>query len=383
MSEAVRVCLERIRQRDGEVSAWVRVEPREALGDGSLNGFPFGVKDIFDTQQLPTEYGSELFRGRQAGTDAALVRMLRERGAVMLGKTHTTAFAYFDPAPTRNPRNLAHTPGGSSSGSAAAVACGMAEFALGTQTQGSVIRPASFCGVVGFKPSHGLLSLEGVLAFAPSFDTAGLFTVSATRMRRLWGEMGFAADATPAVRLGALVPPPEVEGPMRERFLSSVARLGAAMIGGGFDWDVAAAAVRCINCFEGARTHEELFRRHGARIGRKLAELVERGLAIHQREYEQARQNLRKAAERMGESFAAYPVVLTPAALGAAPLGLSSTGDPHMNGVWTGLGVPAITVPMPTGADLPLGLQMTAARGAEALLLATACMVENELARRQ
>ncbi|MBK5292444.1 MAG: amidase [Acidobacteriia bacterium] len=380
MSEAVRLCLERIHARESDVRAWTRVEPQEPLGDGPLNGVPFGVKDIFDTQALFTEYGSLLFKGRQAERDAALVELLRRRGAVMLGKTQTTAFAYFDPAPTRNPRNLAHTPGGSSSGSAAAVADGMAEFALGTQTQGSVIRPASFCGVVGLKPTHGLLPLEGVLAFAPSFDTAGLFTASALRMRRLWQEMGFAADSTPVAGLAALVPPPEVEEPMRQTFLRTAERLGAPLRNPPFDWNLAAGAVRCINHFEGARTHEQLFRTHGVSIGRKLAELIERGLAMGQNDYEQARQDLRDAAQSMEEFFAAYPVVLTPAALGAAPPGLSSTGDPHMNGVWTGLGVPAITVPMPAGGGLPLGLQMIAPRAAEAMLLATACMVENELA---
>ncbi|MBM3775935.1 MAG: amidase, partial [Acidobacteria bacterium] len=156
------VCRARIRERDPEIRAWVEVSPQPPLGPGPLDGIPFGAKDIFETRGLATEYGSPLYAGRKGDTDAALVTDLRRRGALLLGKTQTTAFAYFDPAPTRNPRDPRHTPGGSSSGSAAAVACGMVAFALGSQTQGSVIRPAAFCGVVGFKPTFGKLSTEGV-----------------------------------------------------------------------------------------------------------------------------------------------------------------------------------------------------------------------------
>src|SRR6202165_320021 len=163
-------CLERIRIMDPSIHAWVQVLPQKPTGTGDLSEIPFGVKDIIETQGLATEYGSPVYKGRVGNADAAIVREMRGRGGILLGKTHTTAFAYRTPGPTRNPRNLEHTPGGSSSGSAAAVAAGMVPLALGTQTQGSVLRPASFCGVTGFKPSYGLLPMEGVLPLAKSLE---------------------------------------------------------------------------------------------------------------------------------------------------------------------------------------------------------------------
>src|SRR5579864_4156977 len=195
--ELLSLCLERIKARDEQLRAWVQVSPQPALGKGDLLGIPFGAKDIYETRDLATEYGSPIYAGRKGSTDAALVTDLRRRGAILLGKTQTTAFAYFDPAPTRNPHDPARTPGGSSSGSAVAVAAGMVPFALGTQTLGSILRPASFCGVVGFKPSAGSLSLDGVLPFAPSLDTAGLFTQTADDMQLLWTLMGHAKAAAP------------------------------------------------------------------------------------------------------------------------------------------------------------------------------------------
>ena len=161
-------------------------------GDGALDGIPFAAKDTFETRGLSTEFGSSIYAGRKGATDAALVTQLRRLGAILLGKTQTTVFASFDPSPTRNPHNPAHTPGGSSSGSAAAVAAGMAAFSLGSQTQGSVGRPASYCGVAGFKPTYGLLPTEGLFPFAPTLDTPGLFTQDADDMRLLWSRMGYS-----------------------------------------------------------------------------------------------------------------------------------------------------------------------------------------------
>ena len=179
-------CLKSIRTLDPSIHAWVTVDPQPATGRGPLSGVPFGAKDIIDTQKLPTQYGSPIYRGRIASDDAAIVTTLRSLGAILVGKTHTTAFAYRDPAPTRNPHSLQHTPGGSSSGSAAAVAAGMVPLGLGTQTQGSVIRPASFCGIVGFKPTYGVLSMEGILPFAESLDTLGFFTRTVDEMIEVW-----------------------------------------------------------------------------------------------------------------------------------------------------------------------------------------------------
>ena len=188
--DALKACLLRIQTLDPKIQAWVQVAPQPALGDGPLAGIPFGAKDIMETRGLSTEYGSPIYKGRLGVTDAAIVMSLRRRGAVLLGKTHTTAFAYRTPGPTRNPRNLEHTPGGSSSGSAAAVAAGMVPFALGTQTRGSILRPASYCGVTGFKPSYGLVSVDGVLPYAKSLDTVGFFTNTPADMLALWEAMG-------------------------------------------------------------------------------------------------------------------------------------------------------------------------------------------------
>jgi len=185
------LCLRRIREADGAIRAWVEVSPRRAAAGGLLSGVPFGVKDIFETRGMATEYGSPLYAGRKGERDAAVVEELSHAGAVLLGKTQTSAFASFAAAPTRNPRLAGHTPGASSAGSAAAVAARMVPFAVGSQTLGSVLRPASYCGVCGFKPSHGLVSTEGMLGFAPSLDTVGLFTETAGDMAMLWSR-GFS-----------------------------------------------------------------------------------------------------------------------------------------------------------------------------------------------
>ncbi|MBI1792490.1 MAG: amidase [Acidobacteria bacterium] len=354
-SATLHTCLRRIARHDAEVEAWVEVAPQPALGDGPLRGIPFGAKDIFETRGLSTAYGSPLYAGRKGDRDAVLVERLRRHGAILLGKTHTTAFAYFDPAPTRNPRNLAHTPGGSSSGSAAAVAAGMVPFALGTQTQGSVLRPAAYCGVVGFKPTFGLLPLDGVLPFAPTLDTAGLFTEDPPDLQALWERMGYGrAD------LEATVEPGRPTG--LDELLETVR-----------------PAARLINHYEGARTHEARWREHGAAIGAKLAALVEEGLRVPEEAYQAARAILEQSKAMAAELFERCPLIATPAAPGPAPLGLESTGDPRMNAPWTALGVPAITVPLavPPGG-LPLGLQLTAAWGRDAFLVAAAAKIHSD-----
>ncbi len=372
-------CLARIREDEPRVHAWVEVCPQAALGAGLLDGIPFGAKDIFETRDLATEYGSPLFAGRKGSCDATLIEDLRRRGAVLLGKTHTTSFAYFDPAPTRNPCNPEHTPGGSSSGSAAAVACGMALFALGTQTAGSIIRPASYCGVVGFKPTFGVLPLDGVMPFAASLDTAGLFTRDAAWMARVWRGMGF--DVVSEISLPLHVPalPPPVEPMMAAAFELSVDRLRRAgfrveSIELPFEWMALVRAVSLVQDYEGAHTLRSLWEQHGERMGAKLAELIRRGLATPEEVYIEALHSLSDAAKRMEGAG----IVLTPAAPGAAPKGLASTGSPALNSPWTGLGVPAICVPMPTDG-LPLGLQIAGERGADGALLHAAVEIERAL----
>jgi Asp-tRNA(Asn)/Glu-tRNA(Gln) amidotransferase A subunit family amidase len=382
-AQLLAICLARIAEQEPQVQAWVQVSPQSATGAGPLNGIPFGAKDIFETRGLVTAYGSPLYAGRIGSSDAALVAQLRGLGAVLLGKTQTTAFAYFDPAPTRNPHDLKHTPGGSSSGSAAAVAAGMVPFALGSQTQGSVLRPASFCGVAGFKPTRGLLPLDGVLPFAPSLDTAGLFTQTADDMQRLWGLIGFQ-EAAGSRALAVPAEIPAVDPSMQKAFYAALDSLR----GNGWAVDTInmpaqfpelLAAVRLVNNYEGARTHEQRWREHGSGIGAKLAQLVEEGLAIPSEKYASALALIATLKQEMSDLFRSHAVLATPAAPGHAPAGLASTGDPRLNSPWTALGVPAISVPMPVGDGLPLGLQLVAAAGADSFLLAVAAAVEASL----
>jgi len=247
---------------DGSIEAWVQVRPQPSLGRGALSEIPFGVKDIIETKGLATEYGSAIYKGRIGQSDAAIVRELRQRGGVLLGKTHTTAFAYRTPAPTRNPRDLAHTPGGSSSGSAAAVAAGMVPLAIGTQTGGSTLRPASFCGIVGFKVTYGLLPMDGVLPFAKSLDTLGFFTNNAVDMFIFWSMIGRDTGRSETFPFGVPDPPLDVEPAMAAAFADAVTRLRragqairpinlAGMLGQLAD------AQRVVMFYEGARFHEQ------------------------------------------------------------------------------------------------------------------------------
>jgi len=376
-------CLDRIRAMDSSIHAWVQVSPQRPTADGKLAEIPFGAKDIMETRGLSTEYGSPIYKGRIGTTDAAIVRDLRQRGAILLGKTQCTAFAYRTPAPTCNPRDLNHTPGGSSSGSAAAVAAGMVPFALGTQTRGSVLRPASFCGVTGFKPTYGLFSLEGVLPLAKSLDTLGFFTHTAADMLALWDALGHSVERAEDFALGTPEPMPSVEPAMAAAFQNALvalrkAGLSVRPLAISEMLDKLNEAVSTVEAYEASRFHEQRFKEYGPRLA-ELAELIERGLQISVERYDEARRYIAKSKTRMAEFYKATPVVLVPAATGPAPLGLSSTGDPRMNAPWTALGTPAISIPMPISSGLPLGLQLTAEPEQDARLLAAAFRVQRLL----
>jgi Asp-tRNA(Asn)/Glu-tRNA(Gln) amidotransferase A subunit family amidase len=373
-------CLDRIAEMDPSIHAWVQVAPQRPTGNGTLSDIPFAAKDIIETRGLSTEYGSPVYRGRIGTEDAAIVRELRQKGAILLGKTHTTAFAYRTPGPTRNPRNLEHTPGGSSSGSAAAVAAGMVPFALGTQTRGSVLRPASYCGVTGFKASYGVLSLEGVLPLARSLDTLGFFTHTAADMLALWDALGHPSGRAEEFALGAPEPIPELEPPMAATFRSTIATLRAAgvtirpidIVG---MLDKLAEASNTIQSYEAARFHEQRFKEHGSRLA-DLADLVRDGLKIPAARYEEARRYVAESKNKLAEMYKATPIILVPAATGPAPRGLGTTGDPRMNAPWTALGTPAISIPMPVQNALPLGLQLTADYGQDARVIRTAVRLQ-------
>jgi Asp-tRNA(Asn)/Glu-tRNA(Gln) amidotransferase A subunit family amidase len=377
-------CLERIRTMDESIHAWVQVSPRKSTGSGSLAEIPYGCKDIIETRGLATQYGSPVYKGRMGAVDAAIVQDLRGLGAILLGKTHTAAFAHRDPAPTRNPRDPAHTPGGSSSGSAAAVAAGMIPLALGTQTLGSVLRPASYCGVTGFKVTYGLVSTDGVLQNAKSLDTLGFFTHTAADMLALWQALGRDAGRDEDVALGVPERPLDVEPEMDAAFQRAIAAVRAAGVAVR-EVPISAmlpklhSAAQTVQLYEGARFHEQRFKEYGDRLG-QVAKLVRDGMQVPLARYDEARQLISTYRARVTEMYAATPVILVPAATGPAPLGLSYTGDAKMNSPWTALGTPAISIPMPVAAGLPLGLQLTAAPGADARVLRTAVRVERILA---
>jgi Asp-tRNA(Asn)/Glu-tRNA(Gln) amidotransferase A subunit family amidase len=380
---ALQPCVERIRGMDVSIQAWVQVLPQRPTGNGKLSEIPFGVKDIIETRGLATEYGSPIYKGRIGTADAAIVRELRQRGAVLLGKTQSAAFAYRTPPPTHNPRDLAHTPGGSSSGSAAAVAAGMVPLALGTQTGGSVLRPASFCGVTGFKASYGLLPMDGVLPFAKSLDTLGFFTHTAADMFAFWESMGHSTGRPEDFALAAPDPMPDVEPPMALAFQDALSRLrGAGVSIRSVDITGMLTklndAQRTVMFYEGARFHEQRFKEYGARLA-DLADLVRDGLQIPVARYDDAMRYIAQCKTRVAELYEATPVILVPAATGPAPLGLASTGDSRMNAPWTALGTPAISIPIPVANGLPLGLQLTADHGQDARLIRTAVRLQRVL----
>jgi Asp-tRNA(Asn)/Glu-tRNA(Gln) amidotransferase A subunit family amidase len=361
---------------DSSIHAWVQVSPQKPTGDGKLAGIPFGAKDIIETRGLATEYGSSIYKGRIGTIDAAIIRELRQRGAILLGKTVTTAFAYFTPGPTRNPKELEHTPGGSSSGSAAAVAAGMVPFCIGEQTVGSVLRPASYCGVTGFKASYGLLSMDGVFPLAKSLDTLGFFTHTPADMLLLWEAMGHPTGHAQNFVLGAPESVPDAEPEMQAAFRDALSALRSA---GVSIQSVAIAeilakvsdAAKTVLFYEGAQFHKQRYSEYGARM-ESLADLVREGLEIPEARYQEAKRSIAEGRNQMAEVYKSTPVILVPAATGPAPLGLSSTGDPKMNRPWTALGTPAISIPLPVTNGLPLGLQLTAENGQDARLLQTA-----------
>jgi Asp-tRNA(Asn)/Glu-tRNA(Gln) amidotransferase A subunit family amidase len=376
--------MQRIRELDPSIHAWVIVQPERPAGDGPLAEIPFGVKDIVETKGMATEYGSPLYKGRVGSQDAAIVRDLRTRGAVLIGKTVTTAFAYRTPGPTRNPRNLDHTPGGSSSGSAAAVAAGMVPFTIGEQTRGSILRPASFCGITGFKPTHDLLPMDGVLNLAASLDTLGFFTHAPADMLELWKSLGKPIGREEQLSFGVPDPVPECDPEMANVFQQSITLLRKAgvqikAVNIADELKKLIEAGDVTEAYEGARFHEARLKEFGDRLDQPIASLVANGLKISTARYEETKRFIAESRMRFAGIFKSTPVILTPAAVGPAPLGLATTGDPRMDAPWTALGTPAISIPMPVGSGLPLGLQLTADLNQDARLLRAAVSLHQRL----
>ncbi len=348
-----------------------------------LYGIPIGVKDIFHADGYRTVAGSSLPAEELTGKESAAVTALKDAGALVLGKTVTTEFAYFQPGPTRNPHNLAHTPGGSSSGSAAAVAAGMCPLALGSQTIGSVNRPAAFCGVVGVKPSYGRIPIEGVLPVAPSVDHVGYFTQDVHGAVRaanvLYDDWRVGEDATDEPTIGA------VDGP----YLEQASKTGQAHFENHLDaLESAGFTVERMNVFpeidavndrhidlvaaETALSHSELFETYRDRYADKTVELIEDGHDVDVGRLcasRAGRTQLRNAVEgRMGDH--GVDMIVSPAAPGPAPEGIDTTGDPVMNLPWTHSGLPTVSVPASkTDEELPISLQCSTRFGEDESLL--------------
>jgi amidase len=394
--ELTHACLARIAAREPTVQAWESLDEERALAGarradasgrkGPLHGLPVGVKDLIDTVDLPTSYGTSLHRGHRPARDAACVAALRAAGAVILGKTVTTELAYFTPGKTRNPRDPSRTPGGSSSGSAAAVADAMVPAALGTQTAGSVIRPASFCGVFGFKPTHGQLPLEGVKVISPSLDTLGVFGRDLDDLPLLAGVLGLR-----------IVPEPPPDRPrialcrtaqwefaepatrkLVEEAAVTLERAGARVE--ELRWpaalDAAFEAQKTIMAAEMASSLQPERRAGEARLGEQLRKLFREGDAARETSYPAAVEQAARLRPLFDEVAAPFDALLTPAAQGEAPQGLGFTGDPVFNRIWTLLHGPCLSLPLARGpAGMPVGLQLVAGRGRDARLLAAAHFV--------
>ena len=381
--------------QDKTIGAFVcRSEKPRAAGTGPLRGIAVGIKDIIDTSEFPTEMGSTIYRGWQPRADASVVMMLKQAGATIIGKTTTTAFAANDPTATLNPRNHDHTPGGSSSGSAAAVAAGMIPLALGTQTGGSVIRPASFCGVAAIKPSFHLLPKVGVKCFSWTLDTVGLFAAGVEDLAH-----GLAAMANRPELLGdATIGAPRI-GLVTQEFAGAPdAASEAALRVAGKAAERAGASVRAIALpeivAEAWRIHTTIqqFEAHQAFAWEYRANYdamppllrgrLDESADITPADYEEARAIAVRARAALAETFEAVDVLLTFSAPGAAPKGLDWTGDPRFNRLWTLMGVPCVNIPATIAdAGLPVGVQVIARFGDDAGALKAARFVEAALAR--
>jgi Asp-tRNA(Asn)/Glu-tRNA(Gln) amidotransferase A subunit family amidase len=391
-SEAlVAACLERIRARESAVQAWAYIDPERALAEARerdrqprrsrLHGIPVGVKDVIDTCDMPTEYGSPIYRGHRPATDAACVAQVRELGGVILGKTVSTEFATRHPNKTRHPLNAARTPGGSSSGSAAAVGDSMVPIAFGTQTSSSVIRPAAYCGVVGYKPSFGLINRAGLKFLSESLDTIGTLTRTvadaALMVEALSGmpPTSFAEVSRLTPRIGFCRTPywNEADEATHARLEDStriLAKAGARVIDVALDAEFAQLNRTQIELsayeFYRALTHERV--RSPGLISASLTRRIEAGSKVTRTQYEAAMAFATRCRARIADVFKQYDVLIAPSAPGEAP-GIESTGEPTFGLMWTLLHLPCLTQPNGNGpTGLPLGLQVIAPAGGDATL---------------
>lgn len=403
-SEAlVRACLDRIDTREDAVAAWTHIAADSALAQarmrdseaprGPLHGIPVAIKDVIDTADMPTGYGSPIYDGYRPEVDAECVAMLRRAGAVILGKTVSTEFAAITSGRTANPHNPAHTPGGSSSGSAAAVADRMVPLALGTQTVGSTVRPAAYCGIVGFKPSYGTFGLRGVLPQAPSLDTLGLFARHVDDIVLLADALIGAEDAFSAPPLSA--PPrigicpsphwPDAQPETVAAMAGAEGRLAAAGAETGRvdlppQYDDALDAQWTILKFEIARTLMPERENNADGLSAGLTAIIDDGLAMPVAEYRTALSVAHRCRLDIAPCFEDYDVLLTPSAAGEAPEGLTTRTDLLFQRLWTLLHLPCLTLPGFTGpSGLPVGVQLVGRSGTDPAFLRAAAWCESVL----
>tara|TARA_Y100001936_G_scaffold200915_1_gene202958 strand:+ start:721 stop:2013 length:1293 start_codon:yes stop_codon:yes gene_type:complete len=402
-AEAVtRSCLERIDKREKKVRAWAYIDHEYAISQarildssankGPLHGLPIGVKDVIDTSDMLTEMGSAIYAGYQPKTDAACVAMLRAAGAVILGKTVTCEFAGSHPGPTTNPLNANHTPGGSSSGSGAAVSDYMVFGAFGTQTGGSILRPASFCGAVGYKPTYNVINRGGLMFAAENLDTIGILarsvddvdlimTVLLNRAR----SAEIAHDVKPRIGL-CRTHHWELAQPETVNAIEDTARqlesAGAAVL----DIDLPSSFVELshsrntLNDFERSRVMASLWRDNRNELSDKISKQIQNGMTITYPKYRDALSLSNRCREELNEIFGDCDFILAPSATGEAPKGLEYTGDPQFQGCWTILHVPTISLPTHTGPnDLPVGIQLVGRRWQDEKLLSWSRWVMKQL----
>ncbi len=405
--EIVHRFLEMIEERERLVGAWEFIDPEyaifqaqqadkrraEGLHFGLLHGVPVGVKDIFDTYDMPTENGTILYRGRRPSSDAFPVSLLRAEGAVIMGKTVTAELAYYEPGKTANPHDPARTPGGSSSGSAAAVAAGMVPLAVGSQTNGSVIRPASFCGVVGFKPTHGMISRSGVLHQSWHLDQVGVFANSvrdaalaadvlmkydpADRSMRPFAQyrlLDSISSMTNEVRIAFVRSP--VWDKAEPSTMRAFERLAAKMenvseVALPPIFDDAVQMHKTIMEADFALSFHDLYEKSSESLSPMFRGAVERGREVTAEAYNRAVEGIGRLNLELESIFSGYEVIMTPATPGSAPKGLDTTGNPIFCTIWTLCGVPTLSLPLLKGEEgLPLGVQFVGRRYADACLLA-------------
>ena len=410
--ELVSSCLERIEQFDPEIQAWAHLNSEYALNQasqcdtqrrkaktlGRLHGIPIALKDIIDSALLPTENGSALFKGNIPKQDAFVTAKLKQQGAVIMGKTVTAELATFSPGKTRNPHNPKHTPGGSSSGSAASVASYMVAGALGTQTNGSMIRPASFCGTVGFKPSYGFISRRGILKQSPFLDQVGVYARSVADAALLAEILVGADSLDPATALIAVAPglheiciqpPPlapkfafiktaaweKANADTQAGFEQLVEVLGdqVQIIDLETDFDQVWDYLKTVNEVEIATYYDTIYQRGKEHISSGLCGQIERGQSISAKSYLQAKQKRTHLNRFLEDIFLSFDAIITPSARGEAPKDLTNTGDPCFCTPWNFCGVPAINLPLLEGENgLPIGVQLVGQHGDDGRLLRSA-----------